>query len=150
MLFDGPAGCNKLVRSSLSLSFGSRASEMAIILVVEDEAPTLTLAVLALKKLGHETISARSAEEAQAVIHSDQKVDLVFTDIVLPDHEGGGLTLAQLAGRLRAGMPVLYTSGHAVTDTIRAQFVQPSAFLQKPYTAQALANAVAGLLDSRA
>jgi hypothetical protein len=45
-------------------------------------------------------------------------------------------------------MPVLYTSGHAVTDTIRAQFVQPSAFLQKPYTAQALANAVAGLLDS--
>jgi len=119
---------------------------MAIILVVEDEAPTLTLAVLALKKLGHETISARSAEEAQAVIHSDQKVDLVFTDIVLPDHQGGGLTLAQLAGQLRAGMPVLYTSGHAVTDTIRAQFVQPSAFLQKPYTAQALANAVAGLL----
>ena len=46
-------------------------------------------------------------------------------------------------------MPVLYTSGHSVTDGMQALFVERSTFLPKPYTAQDLTDAVSALADAR-
>jgi len=59
---------------------------MASILVVEDEPTVLVLGESVLQRAGYETLIAGTLAEAQAVIHSDQRLDLVFTDITLPEN----------------------------------------------------------------
>ena len=49
--------------------------------------------------------------------------------------------------RGRPGMPVLYTSGRNLTDTMRARFVENSSFLPKPHTSDGLLWSVRDLLS---
>ncbi|HTN73168.1 MAG TPA: response regulator [Methylomirabilota bacterium] len=121
---------------------------MASILVVEDEPTVLVLGESVLQRAGYETLTAGTLAEAQAVIHSDQKLDLVFTDITLPENPEGGLQMGQLVRQARPGVPVLYTSGRALTDGMKELFVERSSFLPKPYTDEQLISAVADLLRS--
>ena len=61
---------------------------MARIVIVEDEIQVLMLAELVLQQAGHDTVSASTVAEAQALINSkDEKFDLVFADVEL----GGGV-----------------------------------------------------------
>ena len=119
---------------------------MASILVVEDEPTVLILGESVLQRAGYETLTAGTLAEAQAVIHSDRKLDLVFTDITLPDNPEGGLQVGQLVRQARPGVPVLYTSGRALTDGMKELFVERSSFLPKPYTDEHLITAMAALL----
>ena len=81
---------------------------MASILVVEDEPTVLVLGESVLQRAGYETLTAGTLAEAQAVIHSDQKLDLVFTDITLPENPEGGLQMGQLVRQARPGVPALH------------------------------------------
>ncbi len=120
---------------------------MARIVIVEDEIQVLMLAESVLQQAGYDTVSAATVAEAQAVINSqDEKFDLVFTDVRLGNHEEGGISVGKLVGQVRKGTPVLYTSGRPATDGMETLFVEPSAFLPKPYTAQDLTEAVSKLL----
>jgi DNA-binding NtrC family response regulator len=57
---------------------------MARIVIAEDEIQVLILAESVLQQAGHDTVSAGTLAEAQAIINSkDEKFDLVFTDIQL-------------------------------------------------------------------
>ena len=57
---------------------------MARIVIVEDETQVLTLAGSVLQQAGHDTMSAGTLAEAQAIINSkDETFDFVFTDIQL-------------------------------------------------------------------
>ena len=121
---------------------------MVRIVVVEDETQVLMLAELVLQQVGYETLDARTVAEVQAIINSkDEIFDLLFTDVHLGNHAEGGLTLGKLVGETRKGTPVLYTSGNPATDGMQSLFVEPSAFLPKPYMAQQLTEAVAQLLN---
>ena len=118
---------------------------MATVLVVEDEAPVLIMAESVLQCAGYETLSAANVAEARAIIHSDQNVDLVFTDITLNNHPKGGVTIGKMVEQSREGVPVLYTSGRP-TDEVRSMFASKSKFLPKPYTERQLTEAIASLL----
>lgn len=106
----------------------------------------LMLAELVLQEAGHETVSASTVAEAQAIIHSDEEFDLVFTDIGLVDQLEGGITIGRLAMQARPATPILYTSGRGLTDGMKSLFAERSAFLPKPYTAPQLLEAVDDLL----
>jgi DNA-binding NtrC family response regulator len=114
---------------------------MARIVIVEDEIPVLMRAESVLQQAGHDTVSASTVAEAQAVINSKDQFDLMFTDVQLGNHKDGGLTVGRLVRQARQRTPILYTSGCpvAVRD-------ERSAFLPKPYTAQQLTEAVSDLL----
>ena len=114
---------------------------MATILIVEDEIAVLVLAESVLQSNGHDTLSASTLAQAQAIIHSDQKFDLIFTDISLADQKEGGLQVGQTAIQARVRIPVLYTSGMALTDGMKALFSEPSEFLPKPYRDDELVTA---------
>jgi CheY-like chemotaxis protein len=118
---------------------------MAVILVVEDEPQVLSLADSVLIHAGYETVTAATLAEAQAIIQSDKKLDLVFTDITLRDELEGGVQVGQSASA-RKKLPVVYTSGRPLTDGMKELFVERSIFLPKPYTDEQLVNAIAGLL----
>jgi CheY-like chemotaxis protein len=82
------------------------------ILVVEDDPSVRELVVGMLASLGYKTLEAAQGNEALEIIDSDQGIDLLFTDVVLP---GGmsGLDIAREAVRRRPGLKVVYTTGYA-------------------------------------
>lgn len=107
---------------------------MAAILIVEDEAQVRVLSESYLQNQGHETLSAANLDEALALLEGAKEIDLLFTDIGLQGDIQAGLTLAQRATERRPELKVLYTTGLAVTDGMKALFVEDLAILPKPYT----------------
>ena len=121
---------------------------MTTVLVVEDEFQVLMMAEFVLQCAGYETVSAGNVADAQAILHSDRHIDLVFTDIGLNDRAKGGVTVGKMVEESRDGVPVLYTSGQP-TEEVRSLFVSKSKFLPKPYTEHQLKQAVASLLPAK-
>jgi CheY-like chemotaxis protein len=121
---------------------------MANILVVEDDEQVRVLAVSIVEELGHTAQSAANMDEALALLATDQVFELLFTDLGLSGHDQAGLALAVEAVRQREKLPVLYTTGQAVTDGMKALFVDNASLLPKPYTFDQLAAALKEVLKS--
>ncbi len=119
---------------------------MSIVLIVEDEAVLLILAESVLQTAGYQTLSASSALEVQGILESDDKFDVLFTDLTLEDDHSAGFEVAKLVLEKRPNTPVLYTSGREPTDGLRALFVENSEFIGKPYTDKLLLDALSKLL----
>ena len=84
--------------------------------------------------------------EAQAIIASEERIDVLFVDLGLMDHQEAGLEVAQAAAKTRPGLPVIYTTGRGITDGMLALFVKPNVFLAKPYSGEQLLTAVTNVL----
>lgn len=115
------------------------------VLVVEDEPTVRVLAESIIEALGYVILSAANAREAIALLEQEERVDILFTDINLPDGPDAidGLALARKAVELSRGLRVIYTTGHGQTDGMTALFVEAATFLPKPYTVKQLTEAVA-------
>ena len=89
----------------------SEAAGRGVALVVEDEPTILELAVACLRDIGYETLSAANAQGALAHLEADSRIDVMFSDVVMP---GGmnGVQLTQAARRIRPGLTVLLASGY--------------------------------------
>jgi DNA-binding NtrC family response regulator len=119
---------------------------MARILVVEDEEALRVLAESILEEMGHQTTTAATIDEAWTLLESDQKFDLLFTDIGLGENLQAGIELAVRAREQRPELPVLYTTGQGVTDGMKALFVDGFHFISKPYTVDILSAALGNAL----
>jgi CheY-like chemotaxis protein len=109
------------------------------VLVVEDDPFVRSLAVMRLKSLGYAVVTAVDAKDALRKLRSDARIDVLFSDIVMP---GGtnGWELAELARQIRPGLPVLLTSGYALETLVKQGRLQQGAVvLTKPYRKEALA-----------
>lgn len=119
------------------------------ILVVEDEPVLRDMAHAILESCGYNILEAGSGVEALRVWeHHQNLIDLVLTDMVMPD----GISGMDLAQRLRVTKPalkVIFASGYSMDD-IDPGFMRKghALFLQKPYTHITLAQAVRDCLDS--
>jgi CheY-like chemotaxis protein len=125
---------------------GRKKREPPVVLVAEDEPTVRALAASNIEETGYTTITAANSREALALLDEGARVDLLFTDINMPDGPDGadGFELARRAVELRPGLRVLYTTGGGLTDGMRALFVEGAAFLPKPYTRDQLIEAVLG------
>jgi CheY-like chemotaxis protein len=81
-----------------------------LILTVDDNPTVLATAVLQLEALGFQTLTARNAVSALEMLDGESKVDVLFTDIVMPGPMNGK-ELARLARMKRPGLKVVYASG---------------------------------------
>jgi CheY-like chemotaxis protein len=115
---------------------------MARVLLVEDEITALILAESVVQGLGHSTYSAGSVVQGLALLDDPGEIDLLFTDIRLPEGDLGGLELAEQARAKNPDLKVLYT----ITDGMKVMFVAGGEMLPKPYTAPELAAAIGRLL----
>jgi CheY-like chemotaxis protein len=115
---------------------------MAVVLLVEDDDQVRVLAESYLEEQGHTVLTAGTADGAFAILRSDQPIELLFTDIGLKEDLQGGIELAQQAVMMRPDLKVLYTTGRAITDGMRARFVGGSAVLEKPYTTEQLVQSL--------
>jgi PAS domain S-box-containing protein len=116
------------------------------ILVVEDEEAVREAAMAMIEELGYHRLEAADAEQALAVLERGERVDLVFTDVVMP----GPLRtrdFAQKMRELRPGMPVLFTSGYTDNAIIHQGRLDEGVHLiSKPYAKADLARRIAALL----
>jgi CheY-like chemotaxis protein len=120
-----------------------------VILAVDDNPAVLATVVMQLKELGYTVREADSGQSALQIIDGPDRVDLLFTDVVMP---GGmnGKELAVAARRHRPHLPILFTSGFPGTsqdDSIR--FNEQDVLLSKPYRKRDLARAVREILATR-
>jgi len=115
---------------------------MGTVLIVEDEDQVRVLAESYLREQGHQTVSAATREEALAVFDMVDRVDVMFTDVILKGDIHAGLELAKEAVQRRPELKVLFTTGSAVTDGMKAMMVKKSAVLEKPYTVDQLQTAL--------
>jgi len=128
----------------------SRAHPSAMggtILLVEDDTDVRVSLAAQLKSLDYRVIEAQSGVAALAALNNGPRIDLLFTDIVMP---GGlsGLELARQIILLRPGLKVLYTTGYS--DEVIAdseQMEDGAVILRKPYDKTKLAATISQLLD---
>jgi CheY-like chemotaxis protein len=110
------------------------------ILVVEDDPDVLNVAVSGLVDLGYDVETATNAEDAMAILRRDGKIDVLFSDIVMP----GGMNGAQLsveARRIRPSLKVLLTSGYTASALSTDHGVSERVVvLRKPYRRDELAS----------
>ena len=114
------------------------------VLVVEDEPTVRELAESIVADSGYRTLSAANAREAIALLEQNKPIELLFTDINLPDGPDAmdGLELARQAVELRPRLGVIYTTGGGRTDGMTALFVDGGMFLPKPYRSEQLIKAI--------
>ena len=125
-----------------SESEGGRES----VLLVEDEEPVRELVRRVLERDGYRVHAAALPGEALRVLEAGERVDLLLTDVVMP--EMSGYQLAALARRDRPGIRTLFISGYAHAAAQAALSVDGDAvLLQKPFAPSELARAVRHVLD---
>lgn len=119
------------------------------ILVVEDEHPVRELVSSILRGLGYHVLEAASGAKAVEVWEAqERRIDLLLTDLVMPD-QMNGWELAERLRRERPALKVVFTSGYSA-EVVGKEFLlrRDANFLQKPYHPQKLALMVRDCLDS--
>jgi len=124
-----------------------RAKSGEVILLVEDSDGVRTYAKDALESLGYWVIEAANAEHALQLASKKPRIDLLFTDVVLPGASGRELATRIL--ELYPHLPVLYTTGYTRNAIVHQGRLDPQIhLLNKPYTQQDIARKVRELLDA--
>jgi CheY-like chemotaxis protein len=117
------------------------------ILVVEDDADVRAFVTGQLSDLGYRVIEAANGPQAQRILDSDQPLDLLFTDVVMP----GGMTARELADAARAhrpGLKAVFTSGYTDNSIVhQGKLDRGVSFLSKPFRRQDLARKIRETLD---
>ena len=118
-----------------------------VVLVVEDDSMVLRLALQLLSSLGYQTIQAQDGPEALALLDGAARVDLLFTDVVLPKGMNG-TALAREARQRRPALRVLYMSGYTANAIVHHGVLDKGVhLLTKPFRKVELARKVRQVLD---
>ena len=115
------------------------------ILVVEDDPDVRRLTTDGLRELGYRVLAAADGPEAVAILKGGDRIDLLFSDIVMPRGIRGD-ELAHRATAMRTGLKVLLTSGYPAELSGRAASGLIT-LLRKPYRHDELAQAIRAALD---
>ncbi len=117
------------------------------ILLVEDEEIVRTLSLQILKECGYKVIVARDGIEALEIFEkTDERIDLLLTDVVMP--RMGGRELAEKLLAEMPDLPILFASGYTDDAIVRHGVLETNVnFIQKPFTLDDVARKVRDLLD---
>jgi CheY-like chemotaxis protein len=113
------------------------------ILLVEDDKAVRDLVRNVLERAGYRVLPASRPSEAEVLLAEEQRVDLLLSDVVMPEMSG-----FELAARLRLGRPemrTLFMSGNAYVASSSTH--SDDELLKKPFEPGELAHAVRGVLD---
>ena len=143
---DRPTGDHLVAREAPGLPRGTET-----ILLVEDDPALREMAAELLRRLGYGVLVADCGGNALKLAEEcgDASIDLLFTDVVMPQMSG-----TELADRIHASRPTtktLFTSAFTENAIAHQRMLRPGdALLQKPFTPSALAIKVREVLDHQA
>jgi len=138
-----PAASHQELHAATGASGGSET-----VLLAEDDPSVRLLARLSLRRCGYTVLEAGSATEAVAIANDYAKpIDLLLSDVIMPDSTGNALLIDRLRIR-RPDLRVLYMSGYTDDAIVHHGVLdEGTAFLQKPFTPQALTQKVREVLE---
>ena len=127
----------------------AQAQAEEIVLVVEDEPGVRHVSVDALRELGYTVMQAPDGPTALSLIAITAHIDLLFTDVVMPEMTGS--QLAAEARSLRPNLRVVFTTGYARNVVLHGEDIDGAAVvLAKPFTLRQLSTKVREALDRTA
>jgi CheY-like chemotaxis protein len=112
---------------------------VARVLVVEDDPRVSRATVSSLEELGHLPVASATGAEALDILARDPRIELVVTDVMMP--EMTGTELAAAIRRRGLAVPILFVTGY-VGEAGDADDLTGADLLRKPFTVAALAEAV--------
>jgi CheY-like chemotaxis protein len=116
------------------------------ILVVEDDDDVRAFASNSLQELSYVVLEASDSDSALKLVDAGHHIDLLLTDVILPNLNGRELANAVLAKR--AGMKVLFMTGYSRNAIVHQSRLDPGVqLIQKPFTRSGLAKRVRDVLD---
>jgi DNA-binding NtrC family response regulator len=101
-----------------------------VVLVVDDDRDNLAVSCAAVESFGCSVLTARSCDEAMAILDSGAHVDIVLSDVVMPGTSG--IALARMARERRPGLPVVLATGFP--DAVDTVTESGAISLIKPYS----------------
>jgi signal transduction histidine kinase len=111
------------------------------ILVVEDDDEVRRYAAQVLRDQGYVVLEASDGASALVVLRSGARVDLVFTDVVMPVMNGR--ELADAARRLSRDLKIVFTTGYSPNAIVHGGKLDPDvALIPKPFTAETLTRRI--------
>lgn len=136
-----------------AVSAGTRTDNTApkgtfteVILVVDDDDAVRDIHTMMLGDLGYTVRSAASGAEALALLETQGAVDLLFTDVVMPEMDGR--RLAERAVKLIPNLKVLYTTGYTPNAVVHNGVIDHGVdLLPKPFSFPQLARKIRTILD---
>ena len=116
------------------------------ILVVDDDLSVLTVVKCMLESSDYNVLLANNADVAVRMAErNDLSIDLLLTDVVMPDLNGPDL--AQRIQTIRPAIKVLFMSGCTDSDVVRVKVLEHElGFLPKPFTSDSLLETVQRIL----
>jgi signal transduction histidine kinase/CheY-like chemotaxis protein len=140
-------GADEKAEDDLAPRDSARAIGTESVLVVEDDDVLRAHSVESLRELGYRVLAAPNGATALDILSREPRIDLLFTDIVMP----GGLNGRQLADegtRRRPGLKVLFTTGYTRNAIVHHGRVDPGVqLIVKPFSYEELGAKVRALLD---
>jgi CheY-like chemotaxis protein len=116
------------------------------ILVVEDDATVRLLVIEVLQTLGYRYLEAGDAQAAIPLLASDAQIDLLITDVGLPNMNGR--QLAEIARGHRPGLKVLFVTGYAQNAMVRGGFLAPGMeLINKPFALDVLSAKISEMIE---
>ncbi|AZF21639.1 ATP-binding protein [Pseudomonas sp. R3-52-08] len=117
------------------------ANDGETVLIVEDDPAVRVLVSAVLKELGYAFVEAGDASTAVPIIESDQRIDLLISDVGLPGMNGR--QLAEIGRQIRPDLKVLFITGYAEHAAVRGGFLDPGMqLITKPFTFDLLTEKV--------
>lgn len=124
-------------------------AEARTILVVDDDLSVLTVIKVMLESSSYNILLAHSAESALHFVERDDlAIDLMLTDVMMPEMSGPELAEKVLA--LRPNIKILFMSGFTDSDVVRVKILDRAlGFLPKPFTSDGLVERIESSLNIR-
>jgi PAS domain S-box-containing protein len=101
-------------------------------LVVDDQNDVLEMAVALFDSMGYEVRSARSGEDALAILQREPDIGVLLTDVVMPGMNG--VELAHQAALLAPQAKIILASGYPAAALDEGPALENVEFISKPYT----------------
>jgi CheY-like chemotaxis protein len=128
-----PGAANSAASSARDSGNASIAGGEETILVVEDDMLLRKSVVIQIVRLGYRVLVAGNASEALAIIDGREKIDLLFTDVVMPGPMNGWQLAVEALNR-RPSLRTLYTSGYSESTMVHDGGLDAGVLLlAKPY-----------------
>jgi PAS domain S-box-containing protein len=129
-------------------SVNLQAHGEATVLVIDDEALVRMLVVDVLEELGYRTLEAGDGPDGLKILRSDAKIDLLITDVGLPNGMNGR-QVADAARELRPGLKVMFVTGYAETAVLSNGHLDPGMqIVTKPFDMNAFAKRIQEFVES--
>ena len=140
-----PAAAAERMEGSGAAGDGAAERGSETIMVVEDDESVRDLVRLMLESKGYNVLAAAGAEEAERICTDN--VDLLLTDVVMPDVNGR--VLAERLSATSPSMRILFMSGYSDEAVYRHGEISPDAsFIEKPFTDRTLARKIREVLEN--